>query len=115
MRIILTKTILLSTLIIVLFLLSSCNFLVEEPPPNGLDPVPFVDGFDFPVGNPDGDNWSVSGYAFCEWSSYSNSFHPGEDWNLDGPPLADWGAPVYSIAHGVVTFSGWNTAQGDIV
>ena len=29
--------------------------------------------------------------------------------------MADWGMPVYSIGHGIVSFSGWNTAQGNII
>lgn len=123
----------LGVFILIILGLSGCSFLSgsgillpdrQEP---GVTPsvphddqtesiqVPVTDGFDFPVGDLDGQGWAVSGYRFLQWSDYSNSWHPGEDWNKNGSALADWGAPVYSIAHGLVIFSGWNTAQGNII
>ncbi|MDD2629310.1 MAG: M23 family metallopeptidase [Limnochordia bacterium] len=74
---------------------------------------PVVDGFDFPVGNRDGDGWGITGYAFLEWSYHSNSWHPGEDWNtVEGN---DFGLPVYAVANGLVVDSLWNRAMGNIV
>lgn len=74
-----------------------------------------VDGFDFPVGDPDGRGWAITGYGFLDWSSYSNSYHPGEDWNIPGAGNQDQGQPVYAVANGEVVFSGWNTALGNVV
>jgi murein DD-endopeptidase MepM/ murein hydrolase activator NlpD len=45
----------------------------------------------------------------------SNSYHPGEDWNIPGAGNGDWGEPVYAIANGEVVFSGWNSAMGNVV
>jgi len=83
-----------------------------EDPGNGLW---LVDGFDFPVGDPDGRGWAVTGYDFLDWSSYSNSYHPGEDWNIPGAGNGDQGKTVYAVANGEVVFSGWNTALGNVI
>ncbi len=124
------KAIRLVTLVLLLFLISGCvlredNIFLPNPDPtepeeNITQPetenrIPITDGFDFPVGDQNATGWAVTGYGFLQWSNYSNSLHPGEDWNLLGPPMADWGMPVYSIGHGIVSFSGWNTAQGNII
>jgi len=106
--------------ILITLCLSGCDSLVTIPGSGTSTPTtpastPFADGFDFPVGDRDGKGWGVTGYDFLEWSNYSNSWHPGEDWNMLGSAMADWGAPVYSIANGIVVFSGWNTAQGNII
>lgn len=74
-----------------------------------------VDGFDFPVGDQDGRGWAVTGYSFLDWSKTSNSFHPGEDWNIPGAGNKDQGEPVYAIANAEVVFSGWNTALGNVI
>lgn len=77
--------------------------------------IPVTDGFDFPVGDRNGRGWAVTGYGFLDWSTFSNSWHPGEDWNIPGAGNGDWGEPVYSAANGIVVFSGWNTALGHLV
>ncbi|HEX2959011.1 MAG TPA: VWA domain-containing protein, partial [Chitinispirillaceae bacterium] len=77
------------------------------------DEFDFSDGFDFPVGAPDGDGYehglktNKNGYDFLEYSKDSNSLHPGEDWNgVDdkGNPVgnADFGDSVYAISNGRV-------------
>lgn len=73
------------------------------------------DGFDFPVGDSDGKGWGVTGYAFLDWSTASNSLHPGEDWNIPNAGNFDQGEPVYAVANGKVVFSGWNTALGNVI
>ena len=56
-----------------------------------------ADGFDQPVGKPDGEGYYMSrGFL---------SYHPGEDWNGLGGGNTDLGDPVYSIANGFVTFA----------
>lgn len=88
----------------------------SAPPPSGPElVVPLTDGFDFPVGDQNGKGWGVTGYGFLDWSSYSGTWHPGEDWNMYGSPTADLGKPVYAVANGIVRFSGFNSAQGNII
>lgn len=56
-----------------------------------------ADGFDQPVGKPDGEGYYMSrGFL---------SYHPGEDWNGLGGGNSDLGAPVYSIGNGYVTYA----------
>lgn len=59
--------------------------------------VRVADGFDLPVGKPDGEGYYMArGFL---------SYHPGEDWNDVRGGNSDLGAPVYSIGNGVVTFA----------
>lgn len=57
-----------------------------------------VDGFDYPVGKPNGDGYYI-------FRGFTQNGHLGEDWNGNGGGNTDEGDPVYSIAHGVVVFS----------
>lgn len=103
-------------LILVGLLAAGCSSTL----PNSLQgannpPLWLVDGFDFPVGDPDGRGWGITGYKYLDWSIVSNSYHPGEDWNIPGAGNGDWGEPVYAIANGEVVFSGWNSAMGNVV
>ncbi|MEM9921498.1 MAG: M23 family metallopeptidase [Bacteroidota bacterium] len=56
------------------------------------------DGFDFPVGKPDGHNY----YKALEFKQKN---HLGEDWNGLKGGDTDLGDPVFSTANGLVTFS----------
>jgi len=56
------------------------------------------DGFDFPVGIPNGRNYFKA-------QNFGETSHLGEDWNGVGGGNTDLGDPVYSIANGLVTFS----------
>jgi lipopolysaccharide export system protein LptA len=60
--------------------------------------IPLADGFDFPVGAPDGDGYYISRPAALE----NGRGHVGDDWNGRGGGETDLGDPVYSIAHGRV-------------
>ncbi len=64
--------------------------------------VPISDGFDFPVGWPNGNGYRISGWDFLEYSTNSNSLHPGEDWNGVGGGDTDLGDPVYAVSNGYV-------------
>ena len=57
-----------------------------------------ADGFDFPVGKPNGDGYYKS-------RGYWPNGHLGEDWNGRGGGNSDLGAPIYSTARGVVIIS----------
>ena len=62
--------------------------------------VPLADGFDFPVGKPDG-----KGYYKSRGLRLATPRHLGEDWNGNGGGNSDWGDPVYSIGMGLVTYA----------
>lgn len=74
--------------------------------PRHLAPVlHLVDGFDFPVGKPDG-------RGYYKARGFRADSHPGEDWDGVGGGNTDYNDPVNSIADGAVTFvgdarSGW--------
>lgn len=57
-----------------------------------------ADGFDFPVGKPNGDGYYKS-------RGYWPNGHLGEDWNGKGGGDSDLGAPIFSTARGVVIIS----------
>ena len=59
---------------------------------------PLADGFDFPVGKPEG-----TGYYKAR-GFYPNG-HLGEDWNGRGGGDSDLGDPIYSMGTGVVVLS----------
>lgn len=57
-----------------------------------------ADGFDFPVGKPNGEGYYKS-------RGYFPNGHLGEDWNGRGGGNSDLGDPIYSCARGVVVIS----------
>lgn len=60
--------------------------------------VPLANGFDLPVGKPDG-------AGFYVFRGYYPGGHLGEDWNGNGGGDSDLGDPVYASGSGVVVFS----------
>lgn len=102
--------VLISSVAIVLFFLPQSSYA-------GVD-IPIADGFDFPLGAPNGDGYSLGdGLSFLERWDYSRDgvaeYHPGEDWNDDnsgndfGGDKNDAGDPVYAVADGMVVFAGY--------
>ncbi|KKH48881.1 N-acetylmuramoyl-L-alanine amidase [Methanosarcina sp. 1.H.A.2.2] len=92
------------------------------------DPVEILsDGFDFPVGAPDGKGYKhgtvndKNGWDFLEYNKNKKIFHPGEDWNgIDdsGNPVgnADFGDLVYAISNGRVIYASLDSnAWGNII
>ena len=80
---------------------SLCSLLAATPcaAQNGHSiRIPVTDGFDLPVGKPDGEGY----YVFRGF--YPNA-HMGEDWNGNGGGNTDLGDPVYATADGVVVYS----------
>lgn len=57
-----------------------------------------ADGFDFPVGKPDANNYRKA-------RGFYPNHHVGEDWNGKGGGDTDKGDPIYSIGRGVVVLS----------
>ncbi|HHY15969.1 MAG TPA: M23 family metallopeptidase [Firmicutes bacterium] len=94
---------------------TGCSSLINSPSGSEYPAIWLADGFDFPVGDRNGRGWAVTGYGFLDWSIVSNSYHPGEDWNIPGAGNGDWGEPVYAVANGEVIFSGWNSALGNVI
>ncbi|MFH0894020.1 MAG: L,D-transpeptidase family protein [Bacteroidota bacterium] len=84
------------------------------------------DGFDFPVGDKNGNGKYVSkkdGKTYDSWyvasglaETYSLGIHTGEDWNGRGGGNTDEGQPVYSIANGIVlTAENYGSPWGKVV
>lgn len=74
-----------------------------------------LDTFDFPLNPPDALNFS-GGRDFGVYRSRYSKYHAGEDWwAVTG---SSFGASVYSIGHGLVTYAepeGWNRDKGVII
>jgi murein DD-endopeptidase MepM/ murein hydrolase activator NlpD len=74
-----------------------------------------ADGFDFPVGDPDGKGSytdKVTGKTHNGWyvatrfaEKYSMGIHTGEDWNGAGGGDTDFGQDVFAVANGRVVFA----------
>jgi len=77
--------------------------------------MPVSDGFDFPVGKPNGTGYAVTGWDFLDLTD-KGVYHPGEDWNGSGGGDTDLGAPVYAISNGTVVHSGaYGAGWGNII
>lgn len=66
----------------------------------GSEKVNLADGFDFPVGKPDG-----TGYYKARGLRLRSPQHFGEDWNGRAGGDSDTGDPIFSIGDGIVTFA----------
>lgn len=81
------------------------------------DGVPISDGFDYPVGKPDGQGYYVAaGLVDDAYFKNLGAWHPGEDWNGRTGGDTDLGAPVYAISNGKVLWADYNPKSwGNIV
>lgn len=61
-------------------------------------PELYADGFDFPVGPPDGKKYYNA-------QGFGKNSHLGDDWNGTGGGNTDLGAPVHTCANGMVVFA----------
>lgn len=88
---------------------------LTTPVPKPGAPCGVVDMLDFPVGAPDGTNYSAR-WIFDRYSDRYSGIHTGEDWiYLGGSSL---GKSVYAIGHGVVTYAeplGWGIDRGVVI
>jgi murein DD-endopeptidase MepM/ murein hydrolase activator NlpD len=90
---------------------------LSAPVPQGNAACGLVDTFDFPLDPPDAGPTVSGGRDFGVYRSRYNGLHTGEDWRL-ASRSASLGAPVYSIAHGTVTYAaplGWGVDQGVVI
>lgn len=75
-----------------------------------------ADGFDFPVGKPDGRNYYVAaGLLDPAYHASQGFWHTGEDWNGIHGRDTDLGDPVYATAHGLVITAQSFPVWGNIV
>lgn len=90
------KNILLLGTLAITTSLSELNSL-ESPlsAPNHNDSILFTNGFDFPVGKPDG-------LGYYNAQGFMKNNHLGEDWNGIHGGDSDLGDPIYAIANGYV-------------
>lgn len=93
----------LTTYLVLIFCISCQNDSVSKEEvqrvlAENLKEALVTDGFDFPVGKPDGE-----GYYDAQHFGANN--HLGEDWNGKGGGNTDLGDSIYAIANGKVSFA----------
>ncbi len=59
------------------------------------------DGFDYPVGPPNGSGY-YNAQDFGYWNSSYGGYHLGEDWNGNGGENTDCNDPVYAVSNGTI-------------
>jgi hypothetical protein len=72
---------------------------------------------DFPLDPPDAENVARGGGDFGRYRGRYSAYHAGEDWWLS-QGRSSFGAPVYSIGHGRVTYAdpnGWGRDKGVVI
>lgn len=98
-----TCQVILTTVLGLLFILlgqAEAARMAKRTPDGKWALVPLADGFDYPVGKPNGE-----GYYRARGLRFATPRHLGEDWNGNGGGNTDNGDPVYSIGHGIVTYA----------
>ncbi len=74
--------------------------MAQQTPDGKWAYVPLADGFDYPVGKPNGE-----GYYRSRGLRLTTPRHLGDDWNGNGGGNTDLGDPVYTIGTGLVTYA----------
>lgn len=91
------------------------DFHVKELESDLIWPI-IVDGFDFPVGKPDGTGYFVAaGLVDPQYRVERGFWHTGEDWNGVKGGDSDLGDPVFAAAHGLVITAQPFNIWGNIV
>ncbi len=91
---------------------------LSEPVTQSNAPCGLVDLLDFPIDPPDATGISFGGQDFGVYRSRYEKHHAGEDWGGPNGRSNNFGTPVYSIGHGLVTYAhpeGWNRDKGVII
>lgn len=91
--------------------------ILTTPSSQGNAPCGVVDVLDFPINPPDANNVARGGQDFGVFRRRYDGIHTGEDW-WSSRGYSSFGAPVYSIGHGLVTFAqplGWGRDKGVII
>jgi murein DD-endopeptidase MepM/ murein hydrolase activator NlpD len=91
--------------------------VLSPPTPQSGAPCGVVDTLDFPIDPPDARGVAFGGRDFGVYRSRFNGYHTGEDWR-GSMGRSSFGAPVYSIGHGTVTYAaplGWGADQGVVI
>ncbi|KAB1067950.1 M23 family metallopeptidase [Tamlana haliotis] len=85
---------------IVSLILFSCNNKGREVEAivKNFDKKYYANGFDYPVGKPDADNYYNA-------QSFRKNNHLGDDWNGVGGGNTDLGDPIYAISKGYVSYA----------
>ena len=85
-------------LILTVAVLLGARLTAQDPPVNPTATVRYADGFDFPVGWPDG-------VGYRKERGFRPNGHLGEDWNGNGGGDTDLGDPIYAAGHGLVMWA----------
>jgi murein DD-endopeptidase MepM/ murein hydrolase activator NlpD len=91
--------------------------ILTTPSYQGNAPCGVVDVLDFPINPPDANNVARGGRDFGVFRGRYDGYHAGEDW-WSSRGFSSFGAPVYAIGHGLVTYAqpfGWGRDQGVII
>ncbi len=92
------------------------SFILTTPPVDSPG-CGLVDILDFPLDPPEAEDIARGGQDFGVYRGRYQAYHAGEDWWLVRG-RSNFGAPVYSIGHGRVTYAaplGWGRDQGVII
>ncbi len=91
---------------------------LASPEPQPGAPCGVVDTLDFPLRPPDGVGVGRGGSDFGVYRERYEGVHTGEDWWIGRGRDSSFGEPVYSIAHGQVTYAqpnGWGADRGVVI
>jgi murein DD-endopeptidase MepM/ murein hydrolase activator NlpD len=94
------------------------QLVLSAPAPQPGAPCGYVDTLDFPLRPPDAVGVTRGGSDFGVYRARYEGVHAGEDWWVGQGRNSSFGEPVYSIAHGQVTYAqpnGWGADRGVVI